>query len=43
MAEIELPDENAAFEHPVCLGEEVTGDSRYYNFMLMKNPFKTWK
>lgn len=43
MAEIELPDENVAFEHPVWLGEEVTGDSRYYNSMLMKNPYKNWK
>ncbi len=43
MAEIELPDENVAFEHPAWLGEEVTGDSRYYNSMLMKNPYKNWK
>ena len=43
VAEIELPDENAAFERPAWLGEEVTGDPRYYNSMLMKNPFKTWK
>jgi adenylate cyclase len=43
MAEIELPDENVAFERPVWLGDEVTGDSRYYNSMLMKNPYKNWK
>ena len=43
VAEVELPDENAAFERPEWLGEEVTGDPRYYNSMLMKNPFKTWK
>ena len=43
VAEVELPDENAAFERPAWLGEEVTGDARYYNSMLMKNPFKTWK
>ena len=43
MAEIELPDENVAVEHPAWLGEEVTGDSRYYNSMLMKNPYKNWK
>ncbi|MCI6549909.1 MAG: CYTH domain-containing protein [Prevotella sp.] len=42
VAEVELPDENAAFEHPSWLGEEVTGDKRYYNSMLMKHPFKTW-
>ena len=43
VAEIELPDENAAFERPAWLGEEVTGDPRYYNSMLKKNPFKNWK
>ena len=43
VAEVELPDENAAFERPAWLGEEVTGDARYYNSMLMKNPFKNWK
>ena len=36
-------DENATFERPDWLGEEVTGDPRYYNSMLMKNPFKNWK
>lgn len=24
------------------LGEEVTGDARYYNSMLMKNPYTKW-
>lgn len=43
VAEIELPDEHAAFEKPAWLGEEVTGDVRYYNSMLMKNPYKNWK
>jgi adenylate cyclase len=42
VAEIELPDENAAFSKPEWLGEEVTGDKRYYNSMLMKNPFTKW-
>ena len=43
MAEIELPDEKATFARPDWLGEEVTGDKRYYNSMLMKNPYKNWK
>jgi len=43
MAEVELSSEDEAFEKPDWLGEEVTGDSRYYNSMLMKNPFKSWK
>ena len=42
VAEVELPDENAVFEHPEWLGEEVTGDKRYSNSMLMKNPYKNW-
>ena len=42
MAEIELPDEHAAFERPDWLGEEVTGDSRFYNAMLTKKPFTKW-
>ena len=43
IAEIELPDENAPYERPAWLGKEVTGDVRYYNVMLAKHPFKTWK
>ena len=42
-AEIELPDEQAEFNRPAWLGEEVTGDVRFYNSMLMKNPYKNWK
>ena len=40
VAEIELPDEEAPFEHPAWLGKEVTGDLRYYNVMLAKYPFR---
>ena len=43
MAEIELADENEAFDKPEWLGEEVTGDPKYFNSMLMKNPYKNWK
>ena len=43
VAEVELESEDQAFEKPDWLGEEVTGDPRYYNSMLMKNPFKNWK
>lgn len=43
VAEIELPDEQAKFNRPAWLGEEVTGDVRFYNSMLMKNPYKNWK
>jgi len=43
LAEIELPTENTKFEKPDWLGEEVTGDKRYYNSVLKKNPYKNWK
>ena len=43
VAEIELPDVNAPYEHPAWLGSEVTGDIRYYNVMLVKQPYNTWK
>lgn len=42
VAEVELSSEDEAFEKPAWLGEEVTGDAKYYNSMLMKNPFKNW-
>jgi adenylate cyclase len=42
VAEIELADENEAFERPDWLGEEVTADERYYNFNLAKRPYTTW-
>ena len=43
VAEVELSDENEPFDKPSWLGEEVTGDPKYYNSMLMKNPYKNWK
>jgi len=42
LAEVELSSEDEDFEKPEWLGEEVTGDSKYYNSMLMKNPYKKW-
>lgn len=43
VAEIELESEDEPFEKPSWLGEEVTGDKRYYNSHLVKSPYKTWK
>ena len=43
VAEVELGDENEALTRPSWLGEEVTGDKKYYNSMLMKNPYKNWR
>lgn len=42
VAEVELSSEDENFEKPSWLGNEVTGDVKYYNSMLMKNPFKSW-
>lgn len=42
VAEIELPSEDTEFAKPAWLGEEVTGDAKYYNSMLMKHPFTKW-
>lgn len=42
VAEIELEAEDEVYEKPPFVGEEVTGDVRYYNSQLMKNPYKTW-
>ncbi|HSG67980.1 MAG TPA: CYTH domain-containing protein [Bacteroidales bacterium] len=42
IAEIELNSEDEIFEKPSWLGEEVTGDLKYYNVMLIKKPFCKW-
>ena len=43
VAEIELPAEDAEFSRPAWLGQEVSGDVRYYNANLIKCPFSLWK
>lgn len=43
IAEIELASEDEAFTKPDWLGKEVTGDDRYYNATLSRNPYKEWK
>ena len=43
IAEIELKNENDAFEKPHWLGMEVTGDPLYYNSNLIKCPYSAWK
>ncbi len=42
VAEIELAAEDESFVKPAWLGAEVTGDARYYNSMLMKQPYTRW-
>ncbi|WP_411894069.1 CYTH domain-containing protein [Winogradskyella sp. A2] len=43
IAEIELNSVDDKFEKPIWLGKEVTGDIKYYNSQLSKNPYKDWK
>lgn len=43
MAEIELESIDERFVRPSWLGEEVTGDRRYYNSMLSVHPYSTWR
>ena len=43
IAEVELGAENEAFEKPDFIGREVTGDRRYYNSHLRRNPYRLWK
>ena len=42
IAEVELNSKTDTFEKPNWLGEEVTGDIKYYNSNLSKLPFKNW-
>jgi adenylate cyclase len=42
VAEIELNSENETFEKPTWLGNEVTGELKYYNSSISKLPFKNW-
>ncbi len=42
MAEVELQYEDEPFEKPDFIGEEVTGDKRFNNSSLRKNPFSAW-
>lgn len=43
IAEIELNSKDETFIKPDWLGEEVTGQVKYYNSQLSKQPFKLWK
>jgi CYTH domain-containing protein len=42
VAEIELENEDQHFSKPDWVGKEVTGDPRYFNANLIKNPFTKW-
>ncbi|MFV0540228.1 MAG: CYTH domain-containing protein [Aestuariibaculum sp.] len=43
IAEIELNHENETFTKPDWLGNEVTGQTKYYNSQLSKHPYTLWK
>ena len=42
VAEIELENEEQSFEKPEWIGDEVTGDPKYFNSNLTANPYKNW-
>ncbi|UCG05474.1 MAG: CYTH domain-containing protein [Desulfobacterales bacterium] len=42
VAEVELDSEDQQFPKPDWIGEEVTGDPRYFNSNLIKHPYSTW-
>ncbi len=42
VAEIELESEDQAFNKPDWVGDEVSGDPRYFNSNLIAHPFTTW-
>jgi len=43
LAEIELMNESQMFEKPDFLGQEVTGQARYYNSQLCLEPYSKWR
>lgn len=43
IAEVELSNENEEVKLPGWIKKEVTGDKRYYNLSLSKNPYIYWK
>ncbi len=43
MAEVELRSPDEPYEKPHFIGKEVTGDRRFYNGHLRKNPYCLWK
>ncbi len=43
IAEVELESEDQHAPIPHWIGEEVTGELRYYNAYLVQHPYSTWK
>lgn len=42
VAEVELESEDQSFEKPEWIGDEVTGDPKYFNSNLILNPYTKW-
>jgi len=42
VAEVELTSEAQKFDKPAWVGDEVSGDPRYFNSNLIKHPFTKW-
>ena len=42
LAEVELESEDQIINKPEFVKEEVTGQKKYYNLMLIKNPYSVW-
>jgi len=43
VAEVELQDEHQQLSLPPWVGNEISGDPRYFNSNLIKNPYSKWK
>ncbi|MDE6011736.1 MAG: CYTH domain-containing protein [Prevotella sp.] len=43
IAEVELSSPDESYEKPDFIASEVTGDRRYYNSHLRRNPYKSWE
>ncbi len=43
IAEVELSKEDELYAKPSWLGDEVTGQKKYYNSQISKQPYNTWK
>lgn len=42
IAEVELPSEYANFSKPSWIGQEVSQDTKYYNYKLIEHPYSKW-
>ncbi len=42
VAEVELSSADQTIRFPDWVGEEVTGEAKYYNINLIKHPYKDW-